>query len=72
MLFIKELKPGLNTQKDSVRAKLLEILLRKKWALFLFYFVSKEAEADNFYPFPPPVSSRFLPPVTGFTGLIGV
>jgi len=23
MLFIKELKPGLNTQKDSIRAKLL-------------------------------------------------
>ena len=29
-------------------------------------------EAVHFYPFPPPVHSGFLTPVTGFTGLIGV
>ena len=43
MLFIKELKPGLNTQKDSVRAKLftrhcVQILSR----IYLYIFIFKQ------------------------------
>ena len=37
MLFIKELNPGLNTQRDSIRAKLFYVTLRVNTLLFAYF-----------------------------------
>ena len=37
MLFIKELNPGLNTQRDSIRAKLFYVTLRANTLLFAYF-----------------------------------
>ena len=37
MLFIKELNPELNTQRDSIRAKLFYVTLRANTLLFAYF-----------------------------------
>ena len=39
MLFIKELKPGLNTQKDSIPAKLFTCFILVSKDLFLYIYI---------------------------------
>ena len=41
MLFIKELNPELNTQKDSIRAKLLTWLCVRILLFAYFHFVTR-------------------------------
>ena len=51
MLFIKELNPELNTQRDSIRAKLFYVTLRANTLLFKYIFTLLFVSPRNSFTF---------------------